>query len=258
MNRNQFKQYIEEEHDFEPIEDKCDEEKVRSSSYNESANFPSFSYSVSSGDEPINDRQDDYEDAPTGGADAVNRTKSIVKGDKVGNPKHRSIHQEVLMASALSAVMETSEDGLVWFDDADRKSLLSEPGELARNRIARMREFSRSESSLFNEHGQIEVKAGDATESKTEKEANPHEDMELLETKAVATSVDILEPVALRRSSNVMTTPYKRGHNRSKSDQMGISKTIIDVTRVEDGSQEDKLSMSAPNATVEETSMCSA
>ena len=243
---------MKEEQNFEPIDDDEDEKNVRSSSGTESASFPSYSYSMSSGDEPFLDKQDLDEESSTRRKDAATTTKSNVK---IENPKRRSIHQDVLMASALAAVMETSEDNLVWFDEVDRNSLLSEPGEIARNRIARMREISRSEGSLFNEHGNIEVDAALTTaEDTTEKEAIVESKPRLEASKAVEVSFERLEPVALRRSSKVLSTPFKRGHSRSKSDQIGVSKPVIEEPSAEDGPQEDKLSMSAPNATFEENS----
>ena len=160
------------------------------------------------------------------------------------------------MVSALAAVMETNEDGLVWFDDADRNSLLSEPGEIARNRIARMREISRSESSLYNEHGHITV-APTVGECRTEKEVESVGETKTQENSSLDVDIGLFdgqEPMELKRSSKVLTTPFKRGHLRSKSDQIGVSKAVAEDIVPEDGGQEDKLSMSAPNATLEETS----
>ena len=211
--------------------------------------FPSYSYSVSSGDENLIEKQDVEDDFPT------LRKDQVMRNDANGeNLKRRSIHQDVLMVSALSAVMETNEDGLIWFDEVDRKSLLSEPGEIARNRITRMREISRSESSLYNEHGQMNTGAN-VEESRTEKEADSPNESKPQEphTADMALSQD-QERMSLKRSSNVISTPFRRGHHRSKSDQIGVPRVAVEDAATEDVLQEDKLSMSAPNATQEENS----
>ena len=251
MNKEQFKQYLKEEQNFDLVENEEDEKKILSSSGTESTSFPSFSYSLSSGDEHYPDKQD-LDD------DTASRKKSqmpVLRNDiKSENSKRRSIHQDVLMTSALAAVMETNEDGLIWFDDADRNSLLSEPGEIARNRIARMREISRSESSLFNEHGHINA-VPTVGESKVENAAVTLNESKVGEDRPLDAATDEgLEPTELKRSRNVISTPFKRGHLRSKSDQIGVSKVVTEDAAAEDGAQEDKLSMSAPNATHEENS----
>lgn len=247
-----------------------DEKQVASSPGNEPASFPTSPYPKSSGNEHLGEQKDFDFDVYGKKKEVVTR-KSSLKNEKEG--KRKSIHQDVLMISALSAVMETNEDGLVWFDDADRKSLLSEPGEIARNRIARMREISRSEGSLFHEHGHIEMegeigredKREDKStnikkeifsdqEAKCEKEAEIQVDSRKQTNKDDVKSMDILGPVTLKRSSKVLTTPFKRGHSRSKSDQIGVSKSTVEVPDGEKGTQEDKLSTSAPNATTEDDS----
>lgn len=251
MNKGQFEQYLKEEQNFDPGENEEDEKKVLNSSGTESASFPSFSYSLSSGDEHFPDKQDLDDDSFSRKKSQISMIRNDIKSE---NPKRRSIHQDVLMASALAAVMETNEDGLIWFDDADRNSLLLEPGEIARNRIARMREISRSESSLFNEHGHVNA-AQTIGESKIENEAVTLNESKSGEDRPLDTVTgEGLEPTELKRSRNVISTPFKRGHLRSKSDQIGVSKAVTEDAATEDGAQEDKLSMSAPNATHEENS----
>ena len=160
------------------------------------------------------------------------------------------------MTSALAAVMETNEDNLVWFNDADRKSLLDEPSEAARSRIARMREISRSESSLFQEHGHIE---GEATKEVEDNNQQGHEiQVEVRQVEHRVHDQSRLQkdadqsPVQLKRSSKVLTVaPFKKGHSRSKSDQMGTIRMSKEIDVV-DGGQEEKLSTSAPAAQPED------
>ena len=211
--------------------------------------FPSYSYSVSSGDEHLLEKHDVEDDF------SVLRRDQIMRNDTSSeSQKRRSIHQDVLMASALAAVMETNEDGLIWFDEVDRNSLLSEPGEIARNRITRMREISRSESSLYNEHGQMNTGAN-VGESRTEKEADTPTESRPQEphTTDMVSSKDE-ESMSLKRSSKVISTPFRRGHLRSKSDQMGVPRVAVEDAATEDAHKEEKLSMSAPNAMNEENS----
>ena len=237
---------MKEERGFDPIILENKDEKTLTSSVNTSS-APSYSYSISSGDEIGSDAQDSileiFGSPPENAIQSDGFTGKFIRQDV---SKRRSLHQDVLMTSALAAVMETNEDGVVWFDDADRKSLVAEPVDKARQRIARMREISRSESSLFNEHGQIETEGGHLFEVRNKNEAALQSNSKASVTAETSHSSktdelsDDITPVLLRRSSNVVTTPFKRGHNRSKSDQIGVLKTV-DASDTEDGKREEVL-----------------
>ena len=190
--------------------------------------------------------------------DSTIQTEESSKGKSAKEANLRK--QDVLMKCALAAVMETSEDGVVWFDETDRNSLIREPIDKARNRIARMREISRSESSLFNEHGHEEIQ--DKTDVRTSDKFVASGD-KISNIEAIKTTDD--KPTntlvahddegnglfQLRRSSNVVTKSFKKGHSRSKSDQIGLPK-IADIVDAEDGANEEKLSTSAPTKQFQE------
>eukprot|EP00795_Rhopilema_esculentum_P016901 gene16901-8385_t len=253
--KEQFFQYIKEERGFDPIILDHKDEKTLTSSVNTSS-VPSYSYSISSGDEIGSDAQDSileiFGSPPENAIQSDGFTGKVFRQDV---SKRRSLHQDVLMTSALAAVMETNEDGVVWFDDTDRKSLVAEPVDKARQRIARMREISRSESSLFNEHGHIETEGNRLFEDRNTNEAVLQSDSKASVTAKTPNAsktdelTDDITPVLLRRSSNVVTTPFKRGHNRSKSDQIGVLKTV-DASDTEDGKREEVL---LPNSAPEES-----
>ncbi len=172
---------------------------------------------------------------------------------RISTPKRKSLHQDVLMTSALAAVMETKDGGLAWFGETDQSKLAFEPVEMNINRFARMKEISRSESSLFNEHGIMNNMQSDSNN-----EIHETETKEKLLTKDETDSSrhfikedSELKISSLRRSTGVVSTGFKKGHSRSKSDQIGLMK-IGDMALQQDETSGEKMSSSAPNSQVEE------
>eukprot|EP00794_Sanderia_malayensis_P011361 gene11361-12545_t len=184
--------------------------------------------------------------------DDLQSKENLLKNENYGasnvkSVKRRSLHQDVLMTSALAAVMETSEDGLVWFDEVDRDCLIHEPFDISRNRLARMKEISRSESSLFNEHGHIENEKPHINDAdKVKQNIEVTKDLITGDTMSVKEDENPDEIQQLKRSSKIITASFKRGHNRSKSDQIGIPKTTDTSQSEPNDTVEEKLSTSAP------------
>lgn len=257
-----FSQYIEEEKLQETVDLDCEDGKnsLSTSGPDWTSKYPSYSYSVSSGDENFMcEKQESSDECFDNQKDDIifrDPNAKYITSDPQKAVKRRSFHQDVLMNSALAAVMETNEDNLVWFNDSDRKKLLDEPSEAARSRLARMREISRSESSLFQEHGLDEGEASKEVEDNNQKGLATQVKLNQVELKVTDQSKLKKDadqsPVTLKRSSKVLTAPpFKKGHSRSKSDQMGTFRMTKEID-VEDGGQEEKLSTSAPAAQPEE------
>lgn len=140
-----------------------------------------------------------------------------------------SFSQDVLLKSALSAVLERPEEN-TWYENND---IDSDTVNDLRHRLTRMKDLSRSESSLFQAHEHLD-----------RKEVLSDHDLvrshELTEVKKHSPDADSLDNYELPRSSSRVYTKRK-GHSRSKSDQIGMI-TALDYT---DAKEEASLKVSS-------------
>lgn len=140
----------------------------------------------------------------------------------------REVHE-----NAFPCVPETSNENLTWYDEDDGFDKSDKIDDL-RNRLQRMKEISRSESSLFHEPCQTDTKEVHSDLD----HADEHEDtLSIDEANSETVSVDNM---ALPRSSSIVLK--KKGHHRSKSDQIGVH---TPVTNMEDENDDSSIQIAS-------------
>jgi len=142
-----------------------------------------------------------------------------------------SFSQDVLMKSALSAVLERPEEN-TWYDNND---IDSDTVNDLRHRLTRMKDLSRSESCLFQTHEYLDRK-----EVLSDHDLARSHELAEEQVKKHSPDADSLDNYELPRSSSRVYTKRK-GHSRSKSDQIGMI-TALDYT---DGKEEASLKVSS-------------
>ena len=142
-------------------------------------------------------------------------------------PKLRkSLSHDILMKSALSAVVESSEEQQSWYDDIDLKE---DSLNAIRSRLARMHDLSRSESSLLQEAGNLKVETKEVLSDQdivNSQEGDDRDDTCLSQTDFVdGVNISQEHQLPLPRSSS--RVQRRMGHSRSKSDQIGVIRQSI-------------------------------
>ena len=217
----------------------------------------SYSSSWSSNDDTLVKKTEQTRNTTDNLSSAIDFVDNGNKSVQLSEHKSKCLSRDVLMSSALAAVMESNEDDVIWFDDADRKSLMAESIENARTRLARMKEISRSESSLFNEPGHLQKDDIDREKIETSKS-----NVKTESPCASKEDEERLSPVPLKRTTRLSADTFKKGHRRSRSDQLGIPKATAELEESDaDLLNEDALSSSAPTAAAaksphEESGIC--
>ena len=138
----------------------------------------------------------------------------------------KSLSQDILIKSALSAVAESSEEQQSWYDDTDLKEdSLND----IRSRLARMHDLSRSESSLFQETANLKVEMKEVLSDQDtiqSQERNERDNTFVSQTDLVdGVNVSQEHQLPLPRSSS--RVQRRMGHSRSKSDQIGVIRQSV-------------------------------
>ena len=127
----------------------------------------------------------------------------------------RSLTQEVLMKSALSAVLE-NRDVDVWYEEDETIEVTDN----LRTRLSRMKEISRSESSLFQEAGHVRNELKEVHSDCDAPDIEKEECTSIISSEEIKSEIISGYSTSLPRSS--AHVQRRKGHLRSKSDQIGV------------------------------------
>lgn len=138
----------------------------------------------------------------------------------------KSLSHDILMKSALSAVVESSEEQQSWYDDIDLKE---DSFNDIRSRLARMHDLSRSESSLFQEPGNLKVETKEVLSDQDIVHSQERDDKDntFASQTEFINGVNISQEHQLPLPRSSSRVQRRKGHSRSKSDQIGVIRQSI-------------------------------